>query len=167
MRDHFADPDALMLAPCDMLAGTYREILVRGVAGRADGDRLGVFLDLDFDLLDGAAKPKDDRAYDALLALAAGSPAIRRNLRDQYTLLGHALTHELRAAHPAIPMASCAEISYLFVALMYGHWKMVATLGRSPAHRLVTRRAIDRIIAAYVLDPAPVPGAAPWTTAAL
>lgn len=162
VRYHFADPNDLMVALCDMLAGTYRDILIAGIAGRADGDRLRTFCDFYFDLLEGTAKPKDDQVYDALFSLATRSPAIRRNLRDQYTLLGHALTHELRLSHPRIPLQSCAEISYLFVALMYGHWKMVATLGLSPDHRHVTRRAIDQIIASYEEDPLPLDNLTVW-----
>lgn len=165
VRYHFADPDDLMIALCDLLAGTYREVLIQGVAGRADKDRLRVFLDFYFDLLDGVAKPRDDQVYDALFSLAAGSPTIRRNLRDQYTLLGQALTHELRTSYPAIPLASCGEIAYLFVALMYGHWKMVATLGLAPCHRFVARRAIDRIIASYARTPEPVAGVTTWKAA--
>ena len=33
---------------------------------------------------------------------------------------------------------------------MYGHWKMVATLGFSPSHNSVTRAAVDRLIESYV-----------------
>jgi hypothetical protein len=33
---------------------------------------------------------------------------------------------------------------------MYGHWKMVATLGFSEDYNRVTREAVDRLIASYV-----------------
>lgn len=121
VRYYFPQPDDLMLALCDSLAGRYRENLIEGMTGRADGDRLRFFCDFYFDLLDGKAKPRDEQDYDALFSLAAGSSRIRTALRGQYTMLGHALTHEIRTSHLEIPLESCAEISYLFVALMYWH----------------------------------------------
>jgi hypothetical protein len=45
------------------------------------------------------------------------------------------------------------QLSYLFVCLMYGHWKMVASLGFSEEHKFVTRTAIDRLIASYAARP--------------
>ena len=70
-------------------------------------------------------------------------------MRGQYTLLGQVLAHEVRLQYPDIPLPACTEISYLFVVIMYGHWKMVATLGLDKSHRLVARRAIARLIASY------------------
>jgi hypothetical protein len=48
---------------------------------------------------------------------------------------------------------------------MYGHWKMVATLGLSPEHRRITRRSIDRIIASYRVAREPVGVAGIWRDA--
>lgn len=164
VRYYFPEPDDLMLALADRLAETYREALTEGLAGISGPDRLNVFFDFYFDLLDGRAKPRDDQAYDALFSLAAGSVPIRDNLRGQYSLLGLTLTHEIRSCYPDIPMASCSEISYLFVTIMYGHWKMVATLGLSEDHKHIARRSIDRIIASYRAVPEPSGDGSAWKT---
>ncbi|MEM8577421.1 MAG: TetR/AcrR family transcriptional regulator, partial [Pseudomonadota bacterium] len=145
VRYHFPEAEALMLAVAEDLAALYREALTTGMAGRAGPDRLSFF----FDVSDGAAKPADDQAYDALLSLAARSPAIRDNLRGGYQLLGQVISHEVRQAYPALPMASCEELAYLLVALMYGHWKMVASLGFVPENTRIARAAMDRLLASY------------------
>ncbi|WP_368184676.1 hypothetical protein [Aestuariibius sp. HNIBRBA575] len=52
--------------------------------------------------------------------------------------------------YPDLSLEDCAEISYLFVCVMYGHWKLVGSLGVAEDHKLIARRSIDRIIASYV-----------------
>jgi AcrR family transcriptional regulator len=153
VRYHFPEPEALMLDICERLATSYREILIHGVSQKAGQNRLTVFFDFYFDLLDGAAKPRDDQVYDALFSLAAKSEPIQTNLREQYQLLGTVLSHELRQAHPSIPLESCEEIAYLLITIMYGHWKMVATLGMAEDNNRVARRAIDRLLASYLEEP--------------
>lgn len=39
---------------------------------------------------------------------------------------------------------------------MYGHWKMVASLGVSEAHNRVSRAAMDRLIRSYAENDAPI-----------
>lgn len=153
VRYYFSSSEELMLALCDALADAYRQILIENAARLEGSDRLGLFLDFYFDLLDGAEKPKDDQVYDALMSLATGSEKIRESLRSQYTLLGQIISHEFQLAHPALDSRACEELSYLFVCLMYGHWKMVASLGVSPAHNRITRHSLDRLIRDYVNNP--------------
>jgi len=156
VRYHFPDPDTLMVAVCDQLAAVYRQLLVENAARLTGPGRLDMFLDFYFDLLDGAAKPRDDRAYDAMMSLSASSTLVRDNLRNQYTLLGQVIAHEINAAHPAMPARATEELAYGFVCLMYGHWKMVASLGFSEAHGKVSRAAMDRLIRSYVDDGDPL-----------
>ncbi|MFN3261933.1 MAG: TetR/AcrR family transcriptional regulator [Pikeienuella sp.] len=157
VRYHFPDADTLMLAVCDRLAEAYRQALIDNAA-RLDGPRrLEMFLDFYFDLLEGSPKPADDAVYDAMMSLATGSEPVRANLRSQYTLLGQVISHEFRLAHPALSLRSADELSFLFVSLMYGHWKMVASLGISDKHNRLTRSAIDRLIRSYC-ETGPVEG---------
>lgn len=165
VRYYFPDPEDLMLALCDQLADTYREALVDSVAQSEGSARLDLFFDFYFDLLEGPRKPRDDQVYDALFSLAAASPRVRDNLRGQYTLLGQVLAHELRLQYPDIPLPACFEISYLFVTIMYGHWKMVATLGLNESHKHVARRAIDRLIASYRSAPVVQTDSTAWKAA--
>lgn len=155
IRYYFPEPDDLMLALCDHVAAVYREALIQGMAGHDGTDRVGLFLDFYFDLLEAPRKPRDDQVYDALMSLAARSDRIKTNLRQQYNLLGQVVSHELRQQYPDIPLATCEQISYVFVTLMYGHWKMVASLGLDEAHKQITRQAIDRLIESYLADPNP------------
>lgn len=152
VRHYFPDLHETMLMLCDALAASYRELLAKGILEAQSHERLGLFLDFYFGFLGdkGLAKPADDAVYDAMMALAAGSQEIRTNLREQYSLLRHVLAHEIQISHPTIPQRACREIGYLFVSLMYGHWKMVASLGFSTGHNRVARQAMDRIIESYL-----------------
>lgn len=152
IRHYFPDPEELMLAVCDKLAAAYRDQLMKGIIAVGSAERLSVFLDFYFGCLNGSelAKPEDDKVYDAMMSLAAGSDRIRRNLYDQYSLLRHTIAHEIQISHPGLPQTACREIAYLFVSLMYGHWKMVASLGFSAEHNQIARQAMDRIIASYL-----------------
>ena len=149
VRYYFKDPDDLMVALCDQLADAYRDGLLRMVAEREDSRRLDGLLDYMFGMLDDHRKPEDDQVYDAMFAMAARSGAIRNNLRGQYTLLGQVVSHEINQQYPELSQQDCDELSFLFVNIMYGHWKMVSTLGFSREHSDISRLAIDRIIASY------------------
>ena len=152
IRHYFPDPVELMVAVCDRLAAAYRDCLMKGILNAQSPTRLKTFLDFYFDFLSDRdlEKPRDDAAYDAMMALASTHPAIRKNLHDQYNLLQYTIAHEVQVSHPQLNQKACLEIGYLFVSLMYGHWKMVATLGFSPSHHAVTRAAVDRLIESYV-----------------
>jgi AcrR family transcriptional regulator len=150
VRYHYKDNEALMIALCDYLAGLYRDTLIAGVMQAEGKDRLQIFLDFYFDLLDDMPKPRDDQVYDALMSLSAGAPKIQANLRSQYSLLGQVLSHEFELQYPSLNSQQSRELSYLFVSLMYGHWKMVASLGLSEDHKYISRKAMDRLIDSYV-----------------
>jgi len=152
VRYHFSDNEGLMIALCDLLAARYRDMLINGMMKVEGGNRLDVFLDYYFDLLDGAPKPRDDQAYDALMSLSARYPKVKENLRNGYTLLGQVVSHEIELSSPSLGSQASQELSYLFVALMYGHWKMVASLGLAEDHKMITRKAIDRLIQSYLND---------------
>ncbi|WP_102107511.1 TetR/AcrR family transcriptional regulator [Oceaniglobus roseus] len=155
VRYHFPEAESLMLALCDLLAETYRSALVKGVATVPSGQRLTVFLDFYFGIVADPAKPRDDQVYDAMFALAAGSGAVRRHLRAQYGLLGQVVATEIRVQHPELNHVAAGELSFLMVSLMYGHWKMVASLGYHPDHGAVSRAAMDRLIRSYVDEDRP------------
>lgn len=153
IRYHFSEPDDLMIALCDYLAGVYREALIAEVMKSGGQNRLRTFFDFYFDLLEEAPKPRDDQIYDALMSMATGSKRIQETLRNQYSLLGQVIAHEIELEFPSLDNTAAKSLSYLFVCLMYGHWKMVASLGFSEEHRHVTRSAMDRLIASYVTSP--------------
>lgn len=149
VRYHFPSHEGLMLEVCDYLAQLYRDALV-STAGTLDGPaRVDMFLDFYFDLLDGTPKPRDDQAYDAMMALASRSEPVRETLAGQYRLVGQVLSHEFEVQYPELDRQSAEELSYLFVCLMYGHWKMVASLGFAEEHRTVSRQAMERLIRSY------------------
>ncbi|MAY87443.1 MAG: TetR family transcriptional regulator [Pseudooceanicola sp.] len=157
IRYHFSSHEDLMLEVCDLVAAVYREALI-STAGQLKGPaRVDAFLDFYFDLLDAKRKPRDDQVYDAMLSLATKSRPIRENLANQYRLVGQVLSHEFSVQFPDLTAQAAEELSFLFVSLMYGHWKMVASLGFSEDHRHITRQAIDRLIRSYC-DMPPEPG---------
>ncbi|MGB7242733.1 MAG: TetR/AcrR family transcriptional regulator, partial [Sulfitobacter sp.] len=153
IRYYFAEKEDLMIALCDMMAEAYRDALVGLALNAKAPDRLSKMLDFYFDMLDGSPKPRDDKVYDAMLSLSAGSEAVRGSLRAGYSLLGNVVSHEISVDYPTMPVQDANQLSYLFVCLMYGHWKMVASLGFAEEHKTVTRTAVDRLIASYVATP--------------
>lgn len=130
---------------------TYRDCLMRGIIAADASRRLTTFLDFYFDFLAGKGlpKPRDDQVYDALFAYAAAKPSVKANLRDQYGLLQMTVAHEVQISFPDMPQSACRELGFLLVGLMYGHWKMVASLGFSEDYNKVSRRAMDRLIESY------------------
>jgi len=151
VRYHFPDPEDLMVGLCDKLAATYTDALITNAVTLEGPSRIEMFLDFYFDMLSDVPKPRDDAVYDALMSFAAGSPKVRAALRGQYSLLGQVLSHEFRVAYPALSREAAGELSFLFVSLMYGHWKMVASLGLSETHNEVTRQGMERLIRSYVV----------------
>jgi AcrR family transcriptional regulator len=157
IRHYFARSEDMALMLCDTLADTYRDCLMRGIVAADESRRLPVFLDFYFGFLSekGLPKPADDAVYDALFALAGTNEKVRANLHGQYDLLQWTLAHEIQISHPELHQTACRELGFLVVALMYGHWKMVATLGFSDSFNRVSRHAIDRLIASYLADYTP------------
>ena len=149
IRYYFEDPEELAVALCDYLASLYRDALINGVAKIQDQDRLEFFLDFYFDLIDGNPKPRDDQVYDAVVSLAAGHEGVKSTLREQYNLLGQVISQEIQLSYPKLSRTDCSELSFLFLSLMYGHWKMAASLGLSEDHNHVARRACDKLILSY------------------
>ena len=152
IRHYFANSEDMAIALCDFLADSYRDCLSRGIIMADKSERLKTFLDFYFDFLaeEGLAKPRDDSVYDALFAYARSSDRVRKNLRDQYELLQMTISHEIQISHQTLPAEGCRELGFLLVSLMYGHWKMVATLGFSESYNRVSREAMDRLIESYL-----------------
>ncbi len=163
VRYHFPEPDDLMLEVCNRMAEVYRDALI-STAGQLDGPaRVDAFLDFYFNLLEGRPKPADDSVYDAMMSLANSRPRVQDALADQYKLVGQVLSHEFAVQHSELDQRSAEELSYLFVSLMYGHWKMVATLGFSPSHNRIARQAMDRLIRSYQNESPPkIENSKPW-----
>lgn len=166
VRHYFPEPEALMVMACDALAGAYKEGLARGVLAANKGKRLDLLLDFYFGFLseEGLPKPADDLVYDAMFAIASCSPRVRDALSVQYRQLQFAVAHETRLSHPNLPQRACDEIGFIFVSLMYGHWKMVASLGFDRANSRLAREAMDRVIESYLArhpETAPLRDAAP------
>lgn len=153
VRHYFTNIDDIAVALCDALAAAYRDCLMMGIIGADDSRRLKVFLDFYFNFLTekGLSKPADDVVYDAMFALASSNERVRENLSDQYSLLQMTLAHEIQISYPDLPQSGCKELGYLVVIIIYGHWKMVASLGFSTDYNRVSREALDRLIESYTL----------------
>ncbi|WP_308917553.1 TetR/AcrR family transcriptional regulator [Jannaschia sp. LMIT008] len=151
VRYHFKDHDTLMLAVCARLEAEYKDA-IRSCLALPTGDRsrLDLILDFHFDLVGAVPKPADERVYDALMSRAAESAPVREALRRQSVALGRFVSDAVAREHPSLGADRCDEIAYVFVATMYGHWKLVRTLGLSERHREVARDALDRIIASHL-----------------
>ncbi len=156
VRYHYPNPEKLMISICDYLAALYRDALITSAGALEGPQRVEMFLDFYFDLLSETPKPRDDQVYDAMFSLATRSEAVRSTLAGQYGLLGQILSHEFELQYEEIDRQSAQELSYLFVCLMYGHWKMVSSLGYSDEHKHITRQAMDRLIRSYAKKDLPL-----------
>jgi len=164
VRYHFRDPDDLMVSLCDHMAAVYRDILIENAKSLTGPVRIEMFLDFYFGTLRGDGKPEDDQVYDAMMSRATASEAVRTSLRGQYGLLGHVLSQEFQVAFPNLSQQAANELSFTFVSLMYGHWKMVASLGFGAHHNRVNRDAMARLIEATVAaNNATAPGTPIWS----
>ena len=154
VRHYYSEQDDLALDLCNLLADAYRDSLMKGILNAEGKDRLPVFLDFYFIFLaeTGLPKPQDDEVYDAMFALASSNQKVRKNLHDQYALLQMTLAHEVQLTYPDLPQDRCRELGYLIVITMYGHWKMVATLGFSDEYNRVSRDALDHLIKSYTVQ---------------
>ena len=152
VRHYYKDPEQMVVDLCDRLAEIYRDCLMRGIIEARQSGRLDVFLDFFFGMPTpgGVTKPVDETVYDGLLALASSMPRVRERLHGQYSLLQATIAHEVQISNPNLSQRACDELGYLVVALMYGHWKMVGSLGMHESRNRVSREAIDRLIESYV-----------------
>ncbi len=164
IRYYFSDLEDLIVELCNYLAKGYRDLLVAGVVNVGQVERLQFFLDFFFDLADGHPMPANLEVYDTLIAYSVGSDRLRENMCGQYSVLGQVMIHELAIAHPELDGKACEELSFLFVSMMHSHWSFVASLGYAREHSLLTRKAIDRLIASYIDDEVFVPVMGnPWS----
>ena len=152
IRHYYPDPEKLMIAVCDALAAAHKEVMAQAVVATDVTERLPLFLDMFFNVIADTSvrRPKNYQAYDAMMTIAIGSETVRQTLRDQQSLLQTTIAHEVQISHPDLTQKACEELGYLFGALMYGHWRMVETLGFSDNHNVVSRTAMDRLIASYL-----------------
>lgn len=154
IRHYYKTPDEMALNLCDALAAVYQDSLLKGVVTVPEHQRLGVFLDFYFNLLasNGLPKPVDDQVYDALFALAAVNIDVRKNLKGQYSLFQATLVQEISTSHPGLPETETRELAFAVMSLIYGHWKMVASLGFPTSYHKSSRRLVDRLIRSTVSD---------------
>ena len=152
IRHYFPNGDDMMMALCDSLEQAYRDCFVRSAIISTGGSRLNLFLDFYFNLLSdrGLGKPLDDKIYDALFVYATSHEPLREKLHAGYDLVQMTFAHEIQITYPDLPQSGCKELGYLIVATMYGHWKMVKTIGFSDSYTRVARDSMDRIIESYV-----------------
>ncbi|WP_136659144.1 TetR/AcrR family transcriptional regulator [Nitratireductor sp. XY-223] len=150
VRYYYSDLDALMVELCGHLQQVYQDALVAGIVEVRQVERLKFFLDFLFGLSEDHPMPDNLEAYDALFAYAVGSASLKERLCEKYKTLGQVILHELAITHPELDDAACKELSFLVVSMMHAHWSYIATLGFSPDHNRLARRAIDRLIASYI-----------------
>lgn len=151
IRHYFPNEEEMMLALCEALEHVYRDCLVKTAIAVGDGNRLPVFIDFLFDILRsrGLPKPADDKIYDAIFSYANTHKLVKDKLHAGYELVQMTLAHEIQVTHPTLPQRGCNELGYLIIATMYGHWKMVTTVGFSENYSNIARDAMDRLIASY------------------
>lgn len=142
----------MVIALLEALQNAYRDCLVQTAIAAVDGRRLEVFIDFLFDLMRdrGLPKPADDQLFDAIFSFANTHPAVKTKLHSGYELVQMTLAHEIQVSFPDLPQTACRELGYLIVATMYGHWKMVTTVGFSSDYSVTARDSVNRLIESYV-----------------
>lgn len=154
IRHYFPDDEDMVLGLCEALQNAYRDCLVQTAIAAVDGRRLQVFIDFLFDLMRerGLPKPADDNIFDAIFSYANTHEKVRDKLHAGYEIVQMTMAHEIQVTHPNLPQSGCNELGYLIVATMYGHWKMVKTVGFPEGHSRIARDAVNRLIDSYVAN---------------
>ena len=154
IRHYFPSEEEMVLGLIEALQNAYRDCLVQTAIAAIDGRRLQVFLDFLFDFMRdrGLPKPADDNIFDAILSYANTHKPVQEKLLAGYELVQMTIAHEIQVSHPELPQSGCKELGYLVVATMYGHWKMVRTVGFSDEYSRVARASMDRLIEYYVTN---------------
>lgn len=154
IRHYFPNEEEMVLGLVEALQNVYRDCLVQTAIAAVDGRRLQVFIDFLFDFMRdlGLPKPADDNLFDAIFAYANTHKPVQEKLRAGYELVQMTMAHEIQVSHPELPQSGCRELGYLIVANMYGHWKMVRTVGFSEDYSRVARDAVNRLIESYVAN---------------
>ena len=152
IRHYFPNEEEMMLALCESLEEVYRDCFVKSAIMSDEVSRLKIFIDFFFNFLShrGLGKPEDDKIYDALLVYANGSEPLRKKLQAGYELVQMTIAHEIQVTYPELPQSACKELGYLTVTTMYGHWKMVRTIGFPNDYTSIARDSLLRLIESYV-----------------
>lgn len=152
IRYYYSNLDTLICDLCEHLGLKYQSLLISGIIDLQRVERLNFFLDFFFGLAEGYPMPEHLETYDAMIAYSVGSPKLKNGMCGRYETLGQVMIHELAIAYPELKPVACEEISFIFVSMMHAHWSFVASLGYSPEHNRLARKALDRLIESYRND---------------
>ena len=146
VRYYFRSPDDMMSELCNDFCDELHETLKQALSQNKKKDNLETV----FDVLLGPKIISKKGAFEAFMALSVGSKRIRTSLRGHFALLGNVLSHELSVAYPELGDEGSDALSYAVMTQIYGHWRMVQTLGFGAAsHDRVVRNSIELMIEAH------------------
>lgn len=150
IRRYYPDPQDLALDLCHQLSVWFDEDLQKSLRPMRKAERLEQLLNFYLDLPSRLIQPnrRDDQIINALVALSAKSEDIQEELRMHYLSMQERIAKAIKGAHADIKPKQCSVLGFQIVCLIYGHWKMVSSLGFPADRNRVTRAAIDRLIAA-------------------
>lgn len=148
IRRHYPDPQDLAIDLCQQLSAWFDDSLHKSLQAIRKTDRLDHLLNFYLDLPSRLAQPKrrDEQIINALVALSAKSEDIQEELRDHYLAMQERIAKAIRAAHPQLKPKQCKTLGFQIVCLIYGHWKMVASLGFAENNNVLVRAAIDHLL---------------------
>ena len=154
IRHYFPNEEEMVLGLVEALQNVYRDCLVQTAIAAVDSRRLQLFIDFLFDFMRdlGLPKPEDDNVFDAIFSYANTHKPVQKKLRAGYELVQMTMAHEIQVSHPELPQSGCRDLGYLIVSHMYGHWKMVRTVGFSEDYSRVARDAVNRLIDSYLAN---------------
>lgn len=148
IRRYYPDPQDLAIDLCQQLSTWFDDSLQKSLRAIRKADRLDHLLNFYLDLPSRLAQPKrrDEQIINALVALSAKSEDIQEELREHYLTMQERIAKAIRASHTQLKPKQCKTLGFQIVCLIYGHWKMVASLGFPERNNLSVRRAIDCLI---------------------
>lgn len=151
IRSFYPDPQDLAIDLCNQLSVRFDERLDLELRTIRKAERLDHLLNFYLDLPSRLNKPerRDDQIITALMALSAKSEDIQQELRNYYQSMQERIAKTIKASFANIKPRHCSDLSFQIVCLIYGHWKMVASLKFSQQQNLIARAAIDRLIVGF------------------
>lgn len=155
IRHYFPQQREMALELCELLATEYRELLAAGVTASPEANRLEGLIDFYFGIPCSGwpAKPRDAQVYDALFSLATDDAELRQLLSSHNSLLASVFAQEIQMTYPDLPEAAGQDLAFSIVSMMYGHWRMVSSLGFDEKQNVIMRDCVDRLIKSYVASP--------------
>lgn len=151
IRSFYPDPEDLAMDLCGRISAWFDEGLEKEFKKLPKAEQFTSLMNFYLGLPSKLSKSKrdDDQVINALMALASKSEDIQTELRDYYTTMQNRIAYSIKRSFSDLKPKQRDELAFQIVCLIYGHWRMVASLNFSEQYNQVARACVDRLISTH------------------